>query len=65
MPTRKPKRGRPPRKIALHVAQVRMDKPLWDALEEAATGQGTTASAVLRECAEGYIQRFGRRGKGR
>ncbi len=58
-------RGRPPRQIPLHMARVRMDKPLWDALEEAARSRGTTASAVLRECAEGYVQRFGRRGKRR
>jgi hypothetical protein len=43
------------------MVRVRMDRPVWEALEAVAREQGTTASAVLRDCAERYVQRRGGR----
>ncbi len=51
-------RGRPPREIPLHRAQIRIDKPLWDEFERATLAQGTTASHVLRDCVLRYVRRF-------
>jgi len=52
-------RGRPPRTVPVHVVHVRMDEPLWRALEKAARGRGMRASGVLREYAERFVQRYG------
>lgn len=52
-------RGRPPRTVPVHVVHVRMDEPLWRALEQAATARDMTASDVLRECAARFVQRHG------
>jgi len=53
--------GRPPREIPGHMARVRMDRPVWEALEAVAREQGTAASALLRDCAEQYLKRRGGR----
>jgi hypothetical protein len=54
-----PELPRPGPVSPVHVAQVRMDRPLWEALERAANAQRITAGGVLRECAERYIKRHG------
>ena len=51
--------GRPPREVPSHMVRVRMDRPVWETLGALAREQGTTASAILRECAARYIKRRG------
>jgi len=51
--------GRPPREISGHMVRVRIDRPVWEALAAVARERGTTASAVLRDCAERCVNRRG------
>jgi len=46
--------------VPVHKAQVRMDRPTWEALERAVQREGKAASEVLRECAERFIRKIER-----